>query len=113
MGLGPSSLDRTPDDIHELIAKDVADDGGDQEGQDDAAESDPEVVQVIEKRLFGFRIPMIPNLKEFLKNEHSFWPSVCCGKLGDLAERCQRLFGQVAGGGTSKTPYRLNHPFPQ
>ena len=68
--LAPDAFDRAANDLHEVVAKDVANEGGENESKDDPREGHSKVVQVIQKGLLGIRIGMVPDLKEFLKDEH-------------------------------------------
>ena len=76
--LFPDLGDRTPDDVHELIAEDEADYRGNEQGEDDAGDAYPQILEVLEERLLSAGIGLIPELKHFLEEEHLRGP-ICLG----------------------------------
>ncbi len=68
--LFPNLGDRSPDDVHELIAEDKAGHRGNEQGEDDARNAYPQIFEVLEERLLGAGIGLIPELKDFLEEEH-------------------------------------------
>ncbi len=74
LGLGPDLFDRTTDDVHEVVTKDVANQSGQHEGEDDARERDAQVIEVGEKGFFGLRIGLIADFKKLLQEKHGIGP---------------------------------------
>ena len=64
---------RAANDVHQLIPEDEARNGGDQEGEDDSRDRYPEILEVLEERLLGRGITLIPELKDFFQEEHPRW----------------------------------------
>ena len=71
MLLDPDLLDRLPDDLHEFILVDKAGQGRDDQGQRDAGDHDTQVLEVIEKGLFLFRIHLVPEFEHFGEKKHA------------------------------------------
>ena len=97
--LFPDLCDRAPDDIHQLVPEDEAPDCGNQQGQDDSCDAHPEVLEVLEERLFGRGITLIPELKDFLQEEHPQWADWFSGGIHGGREPCCPYFRADAGGG--------------
>ena len=64
---------RAANDIHQLIPENEARNGGDQEGEDDSRDRYPEILEVLEERLLGRGITLIPELKDFFQEKHPRW----------------------------------------
>ena len=71
MAVHPDLLDRPSDDAHEFVLVDEAGERCDDQSEDDPRYHDPEVFEVLEERLFLFRVRLIPEFEHFVEEEHA------------------------------------------
>ena len=66
----PDFIDRTLDDLHELLLVDEADKSRDQQSDNDTRDRRTQILKMVEKRFFGVWVHLVPQLEHFLKNKH-------------------------------------------
>ena len=91
---------RAANDVHQLIPEDEARDGRDEEREDDSRDRHPEILEVLEERLFGRGITLIPELKYFIQEEHPRWADwFSAGILGGRGSCCPYFRARAGGTG--------------